>query len=51
MFSLEDALQRYEIDLIREALHACKGNKSQAARLLKIPTPTLRYKMQKYKLD
>ena len=48
--SLEEKLQRHEIELIQEALHKTGGNKSQAARLLKIPTPTLRYKMQKYKI-
>lgn len=48
--SLEQKLQDNEAQLIREALQASDGNKSRAARLLKIPTPTLRYKMKKYRL-
>ncbi|MFQ5628349.1 MAG: sigma 54-interacting transcriptional regulator [bacterium] len=46
--SLEEKLQDSEAQLIHEALQATDWNKSRAARLLKIPTPTLRYKMKKY---
>jgi DNA-binding NtrC family response regulator len=41
-------LDKLELDLIRQALDRCKGNRSQAARLLGISRDTLLYRMQKY---
>lgn len=39
-----------EEEIIRRALETAKGNLTQAAKLLKISRPTLRTKIQKYKL-
>jgi len=44
LFSLEK-------DLIRQALDQARGNKTTAARLLRITRDTLRYKVKKYKLE
>jgi DNA-binding NtrC family response regulator len=43
-------LEAVEAGLIRQALERADGNKSQAARLLKISRYTLRYRMEKYGL-
>jgi len=40
-----------ERDLIRQALEQARGNKTTAARLLRITRDTLRYKVNKYKLE
>jgi transcriptional regulator with PAS, ATPase and Fis domain len=45
--SLEESLAEHEEQLIRNALLAHDWNQSQAARGLKIPVQTLRYKMNK----
>jgi DNA-binding NtrC family response regulator len=45
--SLEESLAEHEEQLIRRALIEHDWNQSQAARVLKIPVPTLRYKMNK----
>jgi transcriptional regulator with GAF, ATPase, and Fis domain len=45
--SLEESLAEHEEQLIRKALLAHDWNQSQAARVLKIPVQTLRYKMNK----
>ena len=45
--SLEESLAEHEEKLIRQALLENDWNQSQAARLLKIPVQTLRYKMSK----
>ena len=44
---LEEAVNRFERDIIRSALERSGGNVLQAAHLLKIPRGTLRYKMEK----
>ena len=44
-------IQRYEIELIRNALHHCDGNQSQAARLLRMKYTTLNAKMKHYGLN
>ncbi len=46
--SLYDRVERFERDLITEALLAAGGNKSQAARLLGIHEATVRTKMKRY---
>ena len=40
-------LDRYEEELIREAMRRTGGNKSQAARLLGLTRNTLRYRLSK----
>ncbi len=45
--SLKESLAEYEEQLIRNVLLEHDWNQSQAARVLKIPVPTLRYKMGK----
>jgi two-component system, NtrC family, response regulator AtoC len=44
------SLYNVERDLIRQALDQARGNKTTAARLLRITRDTLRYKVKKYKL-
>lgn len=45
--SLTESLEEFEQQLIRKVLVEHNWNQSQAARVLKIPVPTLRYKMSK----
>jgi DNA-binding NtrC family response regulator len=45
------SLYSVEKNLIRKALDQAHGNKSIAARLLRITRDTLRYKVKKYKLE
>lgn len=47
---LEDAVNNFEKDIIRQALEKNRGNVLQTAAMLKIPRGTLRYKMDKYEL-
>lgn len=44
------SLERVERDLIKKALEKSNGNRSEAARLLKIPRHVLIYRIEKYKL-
>ena len=45
------SLFNVEKELIRQALERTRGNKTMAARLLRITRDTLRYKVKKYKLE
>jgi two-component system response regulator AtoC len=45
------ALYDVERDLIKQALDQARGNKTNAARLLRITRDTLRYKVKKYNLE
>jgi len=45
------SLYNVEKELIRQALDQARGNKTIAARLLRITRDTLRYKVKKYKLE
>jgi DNA-binding NtrC family response regulator len=45
--SLTESLEEYEQQLIRKVLIEHNWNQSQAARVLKIPVPTSRYKRSK----
>jgi DNA-binding NtrC family response regulator len=45
------SLYNVEKELIRQAIERSKGNKTTAARLLRITRDTLRYKVKKYKLE
>ncbi len=47
---LEEAVSRFEREMIGAALTECRGNVLQAAQMLKVPRGTLRYKMEKYGL-
>jgi len=47
---LEEAVSRFEKQLIRAALDKSGGNVLQAAQLLQIPRGTLRYKMEKLEM-
>jgi transcriptional regulator with GAF, ATPase, and Fis domain len=49
--TLEEAVEALEARLIREALEACEGHVSVAARRLGIRPNTLHYKMRKYGLN
>jgi len=44
---LEEAVSRFEREMISAALRECRGNVLQAAQMLKVPRGTLRYKMEK----
>jgi len=44
-------IERYEIELIRSALHQCHGNQSRAAKLLHMKLSTLNAKMKHYGLN
>lgn len=46
-----DEVQRYEIELIRNALNQCGGNQTQAAKLLHLKSTTLNAKMKHYGLN
>jgi arginine utilization regulatory protein len=50
-FNLQEVLSSTEKNLIIKALHACKGNRTKAGELLGIPRQTLKYKIDKYKID
>jgi transcriptional regulator with PAS, ATPase and Fis domain len=45
------ALFEVERELIRQALEQSRGNKTAAAKLLRITRDTLRYKVKKYRLE
>lgn len=46
--SLNYKLQKYEVEIINKAILKCNGNKTKAAKLLKIPKQTLNNKINKY---
>jgi arginine utilization regulatory protein len=50
-FNLQEVLYNTEKNLIQKALQACKGNKTKAGKLLGIPRQTLKYKIDKYKIN
>jgi two-component system response regulator HydG len=54
-FSLKELAERVaaeaERQAIRLALHATRGNKSEAARLLRVDYKTLHLKMKRYVID
>lgn len=45
-----DEVERYEIELIRNALNQCGGNQTQAAKLLHLKSTTFHAKMKHYGL-
>lgn len=44
-------IEKIEKDIILKALKECDGNKSEAAKILKLDRSTLRYKMKQYGID
>lgn len=48
---LENYVKKQEMFFIKEALKRCNGNKSEAAKLLKIDRSTLRYKIKLYGIE
>ena len=48
---LQDQVQRFESDLIRQALHRTRGNQAQAARLLGVKHTTLNAKIHRYRIS
>jgi transcriptional regulator with PAS, ATPase and Fis domain len=51
LLSLNEQLAEKEKEIIESALERCKGNQSAAARNLKIPVQTLRYRIKKIKIN
>jgi len=49
--SLSEAVQRYEKDLILDALKTARGNRMRAARLLETTERIIGYKIRKYRID
>lgn len=49
--NLTDAVDMLEREMIQRALEKCKGNKTKAAELLGIPRQTLKYKMDKMRIN
>ena len=45
---LREGVQKYEVQVILEALRACNGNRTVAARRLQIPVRTLSHKIRQY---
>ena len=45
---LQEEVQRYEIELIKQALHRTRGNQRRAARLLGVKVTTLNCKIKRY---
>lgn len=50
-FDLNKSVEKFEIDMIMEALKLSNGNKVKAAKLLSIPRTTLYYKLENYNLE
>jgi len=49
--ALEDVIAKVEKDLVGKAYRISGGNIAKTARILNVPRGTLRYKLEKYKLD
>jgi DNA-binding NtrC family response regulator len=48
---LQEEVQRYESELIRDALHRTRGNQRRAAKLLKVKVTTLNCKIKRLGLQ
>ncbi|HET9525162.1 MAG TPA: helix-turn-helix domain-containing protein [Pyrinomonadaceae bacterium] len=48
---LQEEVQRYEIELIRNALQRTRGNQRRAAKLLGVKVTTLNCKIKRYAID
>jgi Nif-specific regulatory protein len=49
--SLSDSVERYEKELILDALNRARGNRMHAARLLDTTERVISYKIHKYRID
>jgi Nif-specific regulatory protein len=49
--SLQESVEAYEKELIQDALKICKGNQTQAARLLNSTERVVGYKIKKYRIQ
>ncbi len=49
--SLQQAIENYEKDLIKDALKTTRGNRARAARMLDTTERILGYKVEKYEID
>ena len=49
--SLFEAVEAFERDLIRNALRKTRGNRNQAAKLLRVSERALAYKVRKHGID
>jgi Nif-specific regulatory protein len=49
--SLAEATEAFEKDILQDALKSAKGNRAEAARLLKTTGRVFNYKVRKYKVD
>lgn len=47
-FDLQEEVQRYEIELIKNALHRTRGNQRRAAQLLGVKVTTLNCKIKRF---
>lgn len=47
-FGLQEEVQRYEIELIKNALQRTRGNQRRAARLLRVKVTTLNCKIKRF---
>lgn len=47
---LHEEVQRYEIELIKQALHRTRGNQRRAARLLGVKVTTLNCKIKRFNI-
>ena len=48
---LHEEVQRYEIELIKQALHRTRGNQRRAARLLGVKVTTLNCKIKRFNIN
>ena len=48
---LQEEVQRYESELIRDALHRTRGNQRRAAKLLGVKVTTLNCKIKRLKIN
>ena len=48
---LQEEVQRYEVELIRNALQRTRGNQRKAAKLLGVKVTTLNCKIKRYGID
>jgi DNA-binding NtrC family response regulator len=50
-FKLDEELERFEVDMIRHALHLSGGHQTSAAKMLGIKKTTLHAKLKRFSID